>query len=140
MTMENRLRAAEHTLQVLYRLLAQHGPIAVRHDQLFAGELLLNGNEAIVDAVYEQTLFHTTIFLNDVRIATRAVARGETTRALGTRAPDDIRQQVLARGQAFRGRTHTLGKDYVIVYEPLHDAAGARVGMVAAYRELVATR
>ncbi len=76
--------------------------------------------------------------LGNVRIATRAVAKGHTERALGTRTNDEVTKLVFEDGGTFRGTTVTLGKTWVIVYIPLDDANGRRVGMVAAWRELVA--
>jgi hypothetical protein len=73
-----------------------------------------------------------------VRISTRAVARGNTERALGTRANDEATKFVFEDGGTFRGTTVTLGKTWVIVYEPLDDANGRRIGMLGAWRELVA--
>ena len=138
MKLENRLRAAEHAMGVLQKHIAALGPVVVREKQVFAGATLLNGEKTITDAVYEQTLFNTTIFHGNVRIATRAIALGETERALGTRANDDITRLVFEQGEIFRGRTETLGKPWVIVYVPFHAANGQRIGMLSSYRELVA--
>lgn len=140
MNLENRLRAAEHAVTVLRKLIAEQGPITVHEKQVFAGTMLLNGDASIVDATYEQTLFSSTIFHGNVRIATRAVAQGESERAIGTRANDEVTRQVFEKGEVFRGRTTTLGKEWVIVYVPFHAANGQRIGMLAAYRELAPSR
>lgn len=138
MDLSNRLKMADQAIVLARKLLAAVGPVRVDGGSLFAGDTLLNGNNAIVDAVYDATLFGCTIFLGNVRIATRAVARGEKDRALGTRTNDEVTKLVFEDGGTFRGTTVTLGKTWVIVYEPLNDADGRRVGMVAAWRELVA--
>ncbi len=133
----SRIKAARHAVALARRLLAEHGPLHVKGDEMFAGATLLNGDESIVDAVYEETLFGCTIFLGPVRIATRATAKGTSRRALYTRANDMIIAHVLEGGEVFAGQTETLGKSWAIVYEPLDDAQGHRIGMIAGYRELL---
>lgn len=140
MQLESRLRATENAVDVLTKLIGELGPVVLRGPQLFAGHTLLNENQPLVDAVYEQTLFGTTIFLGNVRIATRAVALHATAPAIGTTANAEITRVVFEGGETFRGQTETLGKHWAIVYRPFHAADGARVGMLAAYRELVAPR
>lgn len=103
---------------------------------MFAGSTLLNGHERIVDAVKEKTRFGCTVFLGNERIATVASERGKTERALGTTANDEVTRIVFEEGRTFRGKTKTLGRWWAIVYVPLDDAEGTRVGMLAAYREL----
>ena len=138
MDLSNRLKMAEQAIVLARKLIAAEGPVRLDGGQLFAGNTLLNGHTAIVDAVYDATLFGCTIFLGNVRIATRAVAKGNTERALGTRANDEATKFVFEDGGTFRGTTVTLGKTWVIVYEPLDDANGRRIGMLGAWRELVA--
>jgi methyl-accepting chemotaxis protein len=138
MDLSNRLKMAEQATVMVKKRIAAEGPIRLEGDRLFAGSTLLNGHTAIVDAVYDATLFGSTIFVGNVRIATRAAAKGSTERALGTRTNDEVTTLVFTNGGTFRGTTETLGKTWVIVYVPLDDATGQRVGMVAAWRELVA--
>ena len=132
----NRLKVAELAIGYALRLLQIEGPITVRDGQMFAGSTLLNGDERIVDAVKAKTRFGCTVFLGNERIATVASERGKTERALGTRANDEVTRLVFEEGGTFRGKTKTLGRWWAIVYVPLHDANGVRVGMLAAYREL----
>jgi methyl-accepting chemotaxis protein len=138
--LDNRLKVADHAISIAQSLIAAAGPVSVVNDRVFAGSTLINGNEAIVDAVYAATLFGCTIFHRNVRIATRAVAKGESARALGTTANDEVTALVYRDGGTFRGQTTTLQKTWAIVYVPLVDAAGARIGMISAYRELVGLR
>jgi len=133
----SRLKAAAHAVRLAREHLAALGPLRVDGDQLFAGETLINGDESVVDAVYEKTLFGCTVFLGPTRIATRASERGSTERALGTTASPEVVHQVFERGETFAGSTETLGKTWAIVYEPLEDADGRRIGMIAGYRELI---
>lgn len=132
-----RLQAAAHAVQLARKHLADLGPLRAVGEELYAGDTLLNGDTAVVDRVYDATLFGCTIFLGGTRIATRASERGSAERALGTQASPEIIAQVFERGETFAGATETLGRTWAIVYEPLDDADGRRIGMIAGYRELI---
>ncbi|MEM7155502.1 MAG: cache domain-containing protein [Myxococcota bacterium] len=133
----NRLKVAERAIRIVQDLLAQLGPITVEDGVMRAGRRVLNDDTRIVDEVAERTRFGCTIFLGNVRIATTAVAKGEKGRAIGTSANAEITERVFERGETFRGQTTTIGRDWAIVYVPLNDATGERVGMLATYRELL---
>ena len=135
--LSSRLKAAAGAIALLREYMRSFGPIRVVGDQIYAGPKLLNGDEELVDMFYERTLFGTTIFRGGVRIATRAVQSGEQERALGTSAAPEVITMVFGRGETFAGTTRTLGNEYAIVYEPLEDATGRRIGMLAGYRELI---
>jgi two-component system NtrC family sensor kinase len=104
------------------------------------GGVLLTGNFAIVDRVRE-LLFRgdpfrdvdsgaVTIFQNDLRIST-SVRTAAGDRAVGSRAPADVCDAVLKRGQAWRGRSFVV-KDWLISeYDPIRDYAGNVVGMLS---------
>lgn len=135
--LSNRLKAAAGAVALVREKLAALGPLRVEGGALYAGDTLINGDEALVDAVYDATLFGSTVFLGGTRIATRAVAAGTDQRATGTSAAPEVIEQVYGRGEVYTGTTETLGNAYAIVYEPLVDAEGRRVGMIAGYRELL---
>lgn len=136
MDLENHLKVAERAVKLARKMLDELGPLRLEKGVLRAGDTILNENQALVDAVYDSTLFGCTIFLGNLRIATRATAKGSATPAIGTSANEEVTELVFRRGGRFRGTTKTLDKDWVIVYEPLDDGTGRRVGMLAAYREL----
>ncbi|MGB7723263.1 MAG: cache domain-containing protein [Bryobacteraceae bacterium] len=104
------------------------------------GGLLLTGNFAIVDRVRE-LLFRgdpfrdvdsgaVTIFQNDLRIST-SVRTAAGRRAVGSRAPAEVCDAVLKRGEAWRGRAFVV-KDWLISeYDPIRDYAGNVVGMLS---------
>jgi len=134
-------RRHDHSLEQARRValdaLDALGPVRRRDGQLFAGTTALHGNDALVDHVQATTGYGCSVFDGAVRIATSAVAAGQTERALGTRANEDIARSVYRLGTSFRGIAHTIGKDWLIAYDPLPDVEGRIVGMVAVYRELV---
>lgn len=130
------LKINDATLQHAQALLDKEGPLERRGDKLYAGATLLNSSTAIVDAVQAATGFGCTIFLDNVRIQTTAVAKNGTGRALGTRANAEVTEKVFRQGGNFRGVTETIGRDWVIHYTPLRDPNGDIVGMLATFREL----
>lgn len=106
---------------------------------VLVGGLLLNKNLAFVDQV-NAIVYPTgalplgsvgtvTLFLDDVRIATnvRLFAGG---RAIGTRVSAAVRQSVLSEGQTWLDRAFVVNDWYVSAYEPIHNAAGQRIGML----------
>ncbi|MCP4502518.1 MAG: hypothetical protein GY822_21415 [Deltaproteobacteria bacterium] len=80
--------------------------------------------------------FLVASFFGNVRIATRASFRGSTASAYGSTANDEVSELVLRQGEIFRGQTRTLERDWIIIYKPLDDEEGQRVGMIAAFREV----
>lgn len=119
-----------------FRLLAARGRLKRVGDELFVDGESLTGDRAIVDEVKATTGFGCTLFAGNLRVATTAVAAGGTERAYGTTANEDITRQVLRLGQPFRGIARTIGKDWLIAYDPLR-VDRRIVGMVAVYRELL---
>ncbi len=104
------------------------------------GGTLLTGNFGIVDRVWE-LLFggdqvndvdsgSITIFEKDFRISTnvRTAAGG---RAVGTRAPREISDAVLKRGELWKGRAFIVKDWYISEYAPIRDYNGAVIGMLS---------
>lgn len=118
------------------RRLAEGGELTLVGEELFLDGRSLTGQLTLVDEVKRTTGFGCTLFAANRRVATTAVAAGSSRRAYGTCANDDITRQVLRLGQPFRGIARTIGKDWVIAYDPIR-SAGRIVGMVAVYRELL---
>lgn len=104
------------------------------------GGVLLTGNFAIVDRVWN-LLFRgdrfdgvdsgsVTIFMNDLGISTNVqTARGE--RAVGAKAPAEVRDAVLKRGAIWRGRAFIVKDWYISEYAPIRNYAGDAVGMLS---------
>jgi two-component system NtrC family sensor kinase len=104
------------------------------------GGVLLNGNYRIVDAVWN-LLFRgdrfrdvdsgsVTIFQGDLRISTNVQTAGGA-RAVGTRAPAEVRDAVLKRGEIWRGRAFVVRGWYISEYAPIRNYAGDAVGMLS---------
>lgn len=105
------------------------------------GGVLLNGNfkfvDTIRDLVYgpgslpEGSIGTVTVFLNDVRITTN-VPRSPHERALGTRVSNEVRSQVLDRGEKWIDRAFVVNDWYISSYQAITDVNGDRVGMLYA--------
>jgi two-component system, NtrC family, sensor kinase len=105
---------------------------------LLEGGVMLNGNLALVDEInnliyspntlLEGSVGTTTVFLEDVRVATTVRADGES-RALGTTVSEVVRQTVLGRGDVWLERAFVVNDWYVAAYAPLLSPQGARIGM-----------
>jgi signal transduction histidine kinase len=127
----------DHARRFALQALAARGSLTRRDGELHAGDLCLRGNTGLVDEVERRTGYGCTLFDRNVRIATTAVAAGSAVRAIGTTANDDVTRQVFRLGSSFQGIAYTIGKDWVIAYDPLRDREGRIVGMLAVFRELL---
>jgi len=107
------------------------------------GGILLNGNFAIVDRVWK-LLFRgahfedvdiglVTIFERDVRISTN-MRTTAADRAVGTRAPPEVSEAVLRRGELWSGRAFVMKHWYIGEYAPIRNYAGEVIGMLAVGR------
>ena len=76
-----------------------------------------------------------TLFLDDVRVSTNVRLFGDaagnaSSRAIGTRVSQAVREQVLGAGQTWLDRAFVVNEWYVSGYQPIANAAGERVGML----------
>jgi two-component system NtrC family sensor kinase len=103
------------------------------------GGLLLTRRVEIVDRIKE-TLFGgaqyegrdigtSTIFLDDVRIATNVVSE-DGTRAIGTRLSEEVYRRVIVDGERWVGRAYVVTDWYITAYDPLRDRDGRVVGIL----------
>ena len=103
------------------------------------GGIVLNRRTDLVDhvklLVYGDARYRgrdigsASIFLGDVRIATSA-RTATNERAIGTRAADNVRAEVLTAGRRWNGRARVVDDWCVAAYEPLRNGSGAIVGML----------
>lgn len=103
------------------------------------GGVLLNKNLEFIDhlnsIVYPEGALPfgsngtTTLFLDDVRVATNVRLFGET-RAIGTRVSAAVHAAVLGEGKTWLDRAFVVSDWYVSAYEPLLDSQQQRIGML----------
>jgi signal transduction histidine kinase len=118
---------------------------ALREVGTLHGGVLLNRNLAFIDHINEivypagslpfGSVGTATLFLDDVRISTNVRlfadgARGDGSRAIGTRVSQRVRDEVLGGGTTWLGRAFVVNDWYVSGYLPLADGNGQRVGML----------
>jgi signal transduction histidine kinase len=103
------------------------------------GGVLLNRNLAFIDHINEIVYPEgslpfgsqgtATLFLDDVRITTNVRLFGNE-RAIGTRVSQRVRDAVLGRGSTWLDSAFVVNDWYVSAYQPIHDSAQQRVGML----------
>ena len=119
---------------------ATHFPLTNAHpDAVLIGGILLNNNLPTIDRIRDvvfpvklqlgEDVGFTTIFLDDLRVATTATGT-DGRRALGSRAPPAIAAAVLGSREVWTGRTEILGSGQIGGYEALLDGTGQVIGMV----------
>jgi signal transduction histidine kinase len=83
---------------------------------------VLNRNPTLVDQVRHRTGIATaTLFAYDWRISTNVPNPDGHTRALGTRAAQEVAEAVLGQGMPFVGETNIVGSNYFTAYTPIYD-------------------
>ena len=119
---------------------ATHFPLTNAHpDAVLIGGILLNNNLPTIDRIRDvvfpvklqlgEDVGFTTIFLDDLRVATTATG-ADGRRAQGTRAPPAIAAAVLGSREVWTGRTEILSSGQIGGYEALLDGTGQVIGMV----------
>ncbi len=109
-------------------LRARGGDFSIRDGKLGIGDLVLNGNAALVDHIHALVGGSATIFMNDVRVATN-IQQPDGSRSLGTRlAQGPAWQAVFQQHRSYQGVADILGQPYYARYEPILDRSGAVIG------------
>jgi two-component system, NtrC family, sensor kinase len=106
---------------------------------VLTGGVLLNRNFEIVDQIKNivfkdakykgKEIGTATIFLGDLRISTNVIDK-EGNRAIGTRAMQEVQQQVLGKGAPWIQRAFVVDDWYITAYEPIRDVQDKIVGML----------
>jgi signal transduction histidine kinase len=98
----------------------------MQHRQRVVGAVmvgtLLNRNYQIVDSVrYRLNVPVATIFAQDLRISTNVPFSDKQTRAIGTRAAQEVSDKVLQQQQNFSGWTNIVGMPHLTSYSPIYN-------------------
>ena len=135
-------RARKNTEETAGMMLKAAAPILDPEQNLLGivyGGVLLNRNFEIVDRI-KQTVFQNlqykgkdigtaTIFQDDLRISTN-VKDKDGSRAIATRAAEDVYHQVVQEGKPWIGRAFVVNHWYIAAYEPIRNLSGAIIGML----------
>ena len=104
------------------------GPWRIEGDKLYKGNHLLNEDYNIVDSIKDALDGDITIFLKDTRITTTIEDNG--VRQIGTKASDQVIENVLSNGENYTGDADVVGIKYVTSYAPIYDESKEIIGMM----------
>ena len=133
---EQAKRRVDVNLRVAHELLVERGgdgPLLVRDGRLFGSNgRPLDDDVALVDKARDIGGGIEGLFVGDVRVSTNLLKpNGE--RAIGTVLPPGIVHDTVFRdGKTYLGKADIFGESYFTEYEPLKDAQGNVIGILAA--------
>ncbi len=104
------------------------GDWSLRDGKLFKGDSPMNDSNGVIDRIAEMTGDAVTIFQGDTRIAT-TVKDASGSRAVGTKAAQNVVEATLTKGQPYLGKANVAGTSYQTSYEPIKNAGGEVIGM-----------
>lgn len=104
-----------------------HGDWAIQNGKLYKGDTVMSDNE-IVDEIAKATGDNVTLFMNDTRVAT-TVKQADGSRAVGTKAADEVVATVLKNGQSYLKEATVVNTVNQAAYEPIKNAKGDVIGM-----------
>lgn len=104
-----------------------NGDWLIKDNQLYKGNTLINGNEAIVDYAADLVNGNVSIYLKDQIIATNLVHNDK--RLVGIKAEKDISKTTLENGKSYFGESDINGELYQSGYQPIKNASGEIIGM-----------
>lgn len=101
--------------------------------------VILNENAGLIgemsDRIFEKRTYRgkpfgtVTIFCRDTRAATSVIGP-DGTAALGTRVSEEVRRQVLEKGERWLDRAFVVDEWYISAYEPILGASGNPEGIL----------
>lgn len=105
------------------------GTFRVEGSTLYLGNMVLNNNFEMPDAISSIFGGTATIFLGDTRIAT-SVRNEKGQRAVGTKLVGPAYQALFVKKVPYRGESIILGEPYFAAYDPITDASGRMIGAI----------
>ena len=98
------------------------------------GEVLITGDNKLIDALKERTGFEMTLYFYNMRLIT-TVKREKGGRATGTRLDKEIAEQINKGESVFVENVDIEGHTYYAYYQPLLNADGAVAGAIGVAKE-----
>lgn len=98
------------------------------------GEVLITGDNKLIDALKERTGFEMTLYFNNMRLIT-TVKREKGGRSTGTRLDKEIAEQINKGESVFVENADIEGHTYYAYYQPLLNADGAVAGAIGVAKE-----
>ena len=101
----------------------------LKNNVLYKGEKNFEDANDIIDSLSSISGGKVTFFKGDTRVATNVIdEKGQ--RAVGTKASENIINEVLKGGKNFIGEANVVGEQHYAAYRPLKDSSGSTVGMI----------
>jgi len=104
------------------------GDWSIKDDKLYKGKVCLNDNDVVLNRINYNDNYFSTVFMGDISVSTNSSSY-DSTKTIGTKAPSEIVDTVLKRGEEYVGEIDIAGKKYMAKYIPLKDASGKVIGM-----------
>ncbi|MBC8061945.1 MAG: methyl-accepting chemotaxis protein, partial [Clostridiaceae bacterium] len=104
------------------------GEYEIINNKLYKGENPLEGNNNLVDKVFQQTGASASILRMDTRVAT-TIKDVKGVRINGSKVSVKVSDTVLKQGKDFIGEATIDGKTYISKYIPIRDKNNKVVGM-----------
>lgn len=125
------LDTQESRMRVAWNVLGQQGrDFRVEHGQLMVGNVILNGNDELVDRIAALMGGNATIFQGHRRVAT-TIRLPDGSRAVGTlMAHQRARESLFSEKRNFRGEATLLGEPYVLANDLIKDPLGRVLGVL----------
>lgn len=121
--LESNLRFSLYTLDFKYP-----GAWEVKSNRIYKGDVLISGNNSLIDEIGAITESSVTVFLGNTRVATN-VQKKTGERAIGTIAADYVSEQVLGKGEIYLGKAQVVDQELLTAYAPLKNSKGDIIGM-----------
>lgn len=127
---ESSYAAIDRNLRVFWGDVLSYGKsFRIEGDKLFVGDMPLNGENDIPDAMTAKVGGVATIFMRDMRVATN-IKKPDGSRAVGTPLAKNAAYAAVFSGKSYRGTADILGVPYITGYDPIKDAKGDVVGIL----------
>jgi len=97
-------------------------------ENLYKGDVLINGNYKVVDEIKNKTGAFVTIFQKDKRVATN-VLKEDGSRAVGTTVAQNVAEVLLKKGEEYKGIASVVEKNCESIYKPLKNENGEVIGI-----------
>jgi methyl-accepting chemotaxis protein len=101
------------------------GDWQIKNDVLYKGDIEINSNLKVLK-LFKAANTPTTIFLNNVRVATNI---DSSEKIIGTKSTDAVAEAVLQNGKNYTGNIKLNNKDFDSLYVPIKDSNGKIIGM-----------
>lgn len=121
-----------HSVNAAYSAMAE-GDYTLSGENMKKGDYDITAKEDVLDSFVKNSDADVTLFYGDTRRATSLLDAKTGQRILGTKASDQVIQNVLKGGEEFTSTDVTINEQgYYAVYIPLKNSDGSTIGMVFA--------